>query len=262
MNMDNILRTGILAAHQGGEKIRSWFGSIETIGKKGAIDLVTDADTDSEEVIVRLIKERYPDHSILSEETGAIDGNPECRWIIDPLDGTTNFAHGLGIFAVSIAFEFRGRIQVGVVWNPITCELFTAIKGQGAELNGVKIHVSNAENVSDSLLATGFPYTIKNESESIFRRFSNCLRSSRGIRRLGSAALDLCFVGCGRFDGFWEQYLKPWDIAAGLLIATEADGMATDFSNNPVLPDSNEILVTNGKIHQELVSLLDIKDNT
>ena len=188
------------------------------------------------------------------------EGKTGCQWIIDPLDGTTNFAHQLGLFSVSIAFVLDGNIAVGIVLNPESKELFTATAGKGADLNGRPINVSNTEAVSESLLVTGFPYNFKEIFNPLLARFSNCLRASQGVRRLGSAALDLCFVACGRFDGFWEQNLNPWDTAAGMLIAKEAGGKVTDFSNKPFSIDKNEILATNSKIHEEMISLLELKD--
>ncbi len=182
------------------------------------------------------------------------------EWIIDPLDGTTNFAHQVGIFAVSIAFAWKGDIVVGVVLNPVSNELFTAVAGEGAYLNGHPINVSKSLSVSESLLVTGFPYNFKEIFDEVIHRFSNCLNVSQGVRRLGSAALDLCFTACGRFDGFWEQNLKPWDTAAGMLIAKEAGCYVTDFSNNQFTVEKKEILATNGKIHEEMLSLLKLKD--
>ena len=179
-------------------------------------------------------------------------------WIIDPLDGTTNFAHQLGIFSVSIAFALRGDIVIGIVLNPITGELFTSTIDEGAALNGRPITVSNSKTVSESLLVTGFPYNLKKFLDPLITRFTNCLKSAQGVRRLGSAALDLCYVACGRFDGFWEQNLNPWDTAAGMLIASEAGGMVTDFGNRQFEIEDKEILATNGKIHMEMLKILEL----
>ena len=210
--------------------------------------------------IIQTIRSRFPDHAILAEESGANPGVPDCQWIIDPLDGTTNFAHQLPIFAVSIAFSFRGEVTVGIVLNPVSGELFTAVRGRGAELNGRPIRVSETKHVSESLLVTGFPYNFEEILESAMGRFRSCLRASRGVRRLGAAALDLCFVACGRFDGFWEENLKPWDTAAGMLIASEAGAEVTDFKGKAFAIDDREILATNGSIHRELMSLLALKE--
>ena len=164
----------------------------------------------------------------------------------------------MGLFSVSIAFAVDGNIEVGIVLNPVTGELFTAVRGEGAELNGRPIAVSDSRTVSESLLVTGFPYNIRDVLEPVLTRFANCVSASQGVRRLGSAALDLCYVACGRFDGFWEENLKPWDTAAGILIANEAGAVTTDFSNRPFTVDKKEILSTNGHIHKEMLSLLGI----
>ena len=256
MDLEKVKRVGIGAAYQGGKILLSHFGKISKISKKGAIDLVTEADIKSEKRINAIIQRNFPDHSILSEETGLKRGRTKYQWIIDPLDGTTNFAHNVGQFAVSIAFAADGNVLVGVVLNPITGELFTAVIGEGAELNGRPIKVSNSEVVQESLLATGFPYNFKEKIQPVMTRFENCLKASQGVRRLGSAALDLCFVACGRFDGFWEQNLNPWDTAAGFRIGSEAGAVTTDFANKPFAIEGNEILATNGKIHKEMLSIL------
>ncbi len=260
MDIEYIRRIGIAAAYKGGSVLRHFLGNISRIDKKGAIDLVTEADTGSEKVIIETIRERFPDHSFLAEESGQILGNPDCRWIIDPLDGTSNFAHGLPQFAVSIAFAFNGEIVAGAVLNPVSGELFSAAKDRGAQLNARPIRVSDTKNVSESLLVTGFPYNFKEISDTLMARFAKCLHAAQGIRRLGSAALDLCFVACGRFDGFWEQNLKPWDTAAGMLIAKEAGAEVTDFSSQPFSIDHREILASNGRIHKEMLTLLEYKE--
>ncbi len=260
MELEYIKRVGISAAYKGGEVIRSYLGRISKISKKGAIDLVTEADIASEKAVIETIRSQFPHHAVLSEESGMNKGETDYQWIIDPLDGTTNFAHELGIFSVSIAFALEGNVVTGIVFNPESKELFTATAGKGAELNGKPINVSNTEAVSESLLVTGFPYNFKEIFDPLIARFSNCLRASQAVRRLGSAALDLCFVACGRFDGFWEQNLNPWDTAAGMLIAKEAGAKVTDFSDRPFSIDKKEILATNSKIHSEMISLLELKD--
>lgn len=261
MDIELVKRIGIAAAWQGAEVLRSYYtgGSYE-VSKKGPIDLVTQADIGSEKKIIEMIRSVFPDHTILAEESGLTQGTGDYQWIIDPLDGTTNFAHHIGIFAVSIAFALKGDILVGIVLNPITRELFTGVAGNGSELNGRSIKVSDSDTVSESLLVTGFPYNLKEKElfPALLARFSECLKNARGVRRLGSAALDLCFVACGRFDGFWEQNLNPWDTAAGMLIAKEAGAKVTDFSNRPFTVDKKEILATNGNIHKEMLSLLKI----
>lgn len=260
MDLELIKRVGIGAAYRAGGVLQSYFGRTFAVNKKGAIDLVTEADIGSEKLIIETIRTKFPNHAILAEESGLTDEKGECKWIIDPLDGTTNFAHQLGLFSVSIAFSLNEDPVVGIVLNPISGELFTAVRGKGAEINGRPIRVSNSAQVSESLLVTGFPYNFKENFNLLLARFSNCLKSSRGVRRLGSAALDLCFVACGRFDGFWEENLKPWDTAAGMLIAKEAGGTVTDFSNRPFSVDKKEILATNGKVHEEMLTLLEIRD--
>ncbi len=259
MDLELVKRVGIAAACQGGNCLRSYFGGTFEVTKKGAVDLVTQADIGSEKLIIETIRKAFPDHAILAEESGLNEGTADCQWIVDPLDGTTNFAHQLGLFSVSIAFALKGDIVMGVVLNPVAGELFTAVKGKGAELNGRPIKVSDSATVSESLLVTGFPYNFKDIFDPLLARFSNCLKASRGVRRLGSAALDLCSVACGRFDGFWEQNLNPWDTAAGFQIAQEAGASITDFSMGSFTVNKKEILATNGKIHNEMISLLKLK---
>lgn len=260
MDIELIKRTGVAAAYNGGKILRQYFGKLTHIDKKGEIDLVTVADLESEKAVITAIKNRFPDHGFIAEESGRLQDDSDNLWIIDPLDGTTNYAHGIAQFAVSIAFQQDNEIIVGIVLNPISAELFTAVKGQGAQLNGRPIRVSQTRSVQESLLATGFPYNFKTFLKSAMLRFENCLVASQGIRRMGSAALDLCFVACGRFDGYWEQHLKPWDTAAGSLIAAEAGAKNTDFSNQPYQITQKEILSSNGHIHDELISLLRAKD--
>lgn len=260
MDCEAIKNTAIGAAYGAGELLTTHFGHLDKIEKKGAIDLLTIADLEAEKSIITTIRERFPNHGILAEESGSLGGgkdtNKDRLWIIDPLDGTTNFAHGLGIFAVSIAYVEEGQVQVGVVLNPVSGELFTAVRGEGAKLNGRSIKVSGCRKMEDSLLVTGFPYDLATILDELMTRFANCIANAQGIRRLGSAALDLCFVACGRFDGFWEQNLKPWDTAAGWLVVEEAGGTVTDFSGNPYNPEKKQILATNGLIHEQLVSIL------
>ena len=257
MDLKSVKRVGIAAAYEGARILRANFGKKRNVQKKGAKDLLTESDIESERLIIETIRKVFPEHGILAEESGGDNNGAECIWIIDPLDGTTNFAHNLGLFAVSIAFSIKDDITAGIVLNPITGELFTAIKGEGAELNGMPIHVSETTSLSDSLLVTGFPYNTKDIIKSLQARFFNCLNASQGIRRLGSAALDLCYVASGRFEGFWEENLKPWDTAAGFIIAREAGGRISDFSGNPYNIYKNEILATNGKIHKEMTGLLE-----
>ena len=259
MDLERIKHTGIGAAYRSAAILNHYLGNLISVQKKGPTDLVTVADIESEKIIIQTIRSRFPDHEFMAEESGLIGTEPSpCQWIIDPLDGTTNFAHQIPTFCTSIAFAVTGKVLVGVVLNPVSGELFTAVQGKGAYLNGNPIHVSEEKNISESLLVTGFPYDVTQGIDSTMGRLKNCLQKAQGIRRLGSAALDLCFVACGRFEGFWEENLKPWDTAAGFLIAEEAGARVTDFSGVPYTLDKKEILATNGLIHQEMQLLLEI----
>jgi myo-inositol-1(or 4)-monophosphatase len=253
---DKIRQVGLAATAKAGEILRHYWGKTHSIDKKGAIDLVTEADLASEEVIVGLIRAAFPDHAVLAEESGVTHGQESRQWIIDPLDGTTNYAHGLPAFAVSIAFALEGELIFGSVLNPGTEEFFSASTGRGANLNGRPISVSSTRILRDSLLVTGFPYDLKPVIQPMMQRFERCLMASQGVRRLGSAALDLCYVACGRFEGFWEQNLAPWDTAAGVVIAKEAGAFISDFTNGPYAIEKKEILATNGLVHEELVELM------
>lgn len=255
MDMERIKRVGTAAAVNGGKVLQEHFGKLRSVRKKGAIDLVTEADIQSEAVIIDTISHAYPDHAILAEESGARDGSGG-RWIIDPLDGTTNFAHNLPLFCVSIAFAVNDDILAGFVLAPLLGELFVGVRDQGAQLNGKPISVSPTAMLADSLLVTGFPYDHQTIWDSLMARFGRCLTATQGVRRLGSAALDLCYVASGRFDGFWEQHLKPWDTAAGFLVATEAGARTTIFSGAAYSIDAEEMVCTNGAIHDELLNLL------
>ena len=257
MDLNLIQLTAVGAAYRSGEILRQHLGNLNQVEKKGPKDLVTAADLASEQQIVETIQKRFADHRIIAEESSADDpGTQGHTWIIDPLDGTTNFAHQVPIFSVSIAFAQDGQLKMGVVLNPVTGELFTAVAGKGAFLNGRKIHVSTCAALSESLLVTGFPYDIRVDSGPYMEKFQKCLAAAIGVRRLGSAALDLCFVACGRFEAFWEEKLKPWDTAAGSVIALEAGAKVTDFSGAPYSVGAKEILATNGFVHEELRSLL------
>jgi len=256
MDLGLIRRVAARTAQQAGDVLRSFHGNLKDVRKKGEIDLVTEADLASEKVIIDAIRGTFPEHGILAEESGETKGDNRLQWIIDPLDGTTNFSHQLDFFAVSIAFALEGVPKVGIVFNPMSGELFEAAAGQGATLNGRTIRVSTRSQMKESLLVTGFPYNFKEILPSLMTRFGKCLSASQGVRRLGSAALDLCFVACGRFDGFWEENLNPWDTAAGLLVLQEAGGKATDFSSRPFHVNMKEILATNDQIHDQMLSLM------
>ena len=259
MDIEEAKNVGIEAIYNGAGVLRNYFGRISQINEKGVFDLVTEADTESENQIVETIRKAFPDHAILAEESGENKGTPEYQWLIDPLDGTTNYVHQLPFFTIAIALAVGGKIELGLILNPMDGELYSATAGSGARLNGRPIKVSSTASVSGSLLVTGFPYDFNEIVKPAMQRFSVCQQASQGVRRLGSAALDLCYVACGRFDGFWEQNLHPWDKAAGALIAAEAGAVITDFSNRPFSIDQKEILVTNGRIHEEMLSLLKIE---
>ena len=260
MDIEAAKRVGIEAIYSGARVLRNHFGRIAQISQKGAFDLVTEADTESEKQIMETILKAFPDHAVLAEESGVNKGSAEYQWLIDPLDGTTNYVHQLPFFTIAIALAVHDKIELGLVLNPMDGELYSAIAGDGAALNGKPINVSSTASVSDSLLVTGFPYDFNEIVEPAMKRFGVCQQASQGVRRLGSAALDMCYLACGRFDGFWEQNLKPWDKAAGAIIAAEAGAVITDFSNQPFSINQKEILVTNGRIHQEMLSLLKIEE--
>jgi myo-inositol-1(or 4)-monophosphatase len=256
INLNSVYQVAIAAAYQAGKILNKYYGNLKHVQKKGAIDLVTEADLESEKTIKSIIQRQYPDHGIVAEESGIQTSRTPYEWMIDPLDGTTNYAHQIPIFAVSIAFAVNKQPVVGVVFNPVAQDLFTSMKDQGAKYNGQPIAVSQTKKLSESVLVTGFPYNLNEIIESLMVRFSNCLQSAQAVRRLGAAALDLCFIASGRFDGFWEQNLKPWDTAAGMLIAKEAGAHITNFSNEAYHYEMPEILATNGFVHQELLRCL------
>ena len=259
MDLNHLKAVALAAAHSGGNFIRSRLDRTRRIEHKGEIDLVTEADLGSEKRIIDTIRARFPDHAILSEEQGLTGGHTGYQWIIDPLDGTTNFAHGLTTCCVSIAVVKNNQPLIGIVWSLFSEELFCAVRGEGAFLNGRRLTVSDIDQVKDGLLATGFPYNVKTIMTPVMARFTRCLEASQGVRRLGSAALDLCYVAAGRFDAFWEEQLHPWDTAAGHLIVTEAGGQVTNFANCPFEPEMKSILASNGRIHNRMLDLLDLK---
>lgn len=236
--------------------LKRFYGGEFRIAFKGELDLVTQADTESEAEVVSVLRARLPDASILAEESGVSERSGERRFVVDPLDGTTNFAHAYPMFAVSIGYEESGRVEAGVVYDPVREELFTAQRGLGAFLNGVSLEVSTTDSVAQSLLVTGFPYDLKDDVAGNLRLFTRCMGEARAIRRDGSAALDLCYVAAGRFDGFWEQKLGPWDTAAGALIVSEAGGQVTGFDGGSFHYSDNAILATNGRIHEKMMALL------
>lgn len=222
-------------ARRAGDILRAGYGRRPQIHYKGVIDLVTDVDHQSEDFLIGQIQHRFPGQAIVTEESGHISGQDCCVWYIDPLDGTVNFAHGLPFFCVSIAYAEGGQALLGAVYDPLRDEMYLAQRGRGAWLNGQPIHASDVDNLDQSLLVTGFPYDIRTHPENNLDLFTRFMLISQGVRRLGSAALDLCYVAAGRLDGFWEVRLKPWDIAAGGLIAQEAGATVSDMQGGPVV---------------------------
>lgn len=253
-----MLNFAIETARDAGAILLEKFGRKIKISKKGDIDLVTEADLASEALILERIRSHYPKHSILAEESGEAvvkGGDTTWKWIIDPLDGTTNYAHNYPCFCVTIALEHNGEIVVGVTYDPTRDELFAAEAGAGATLNGKPIRVSAIDRLSDSLLVTGFPYDIKERKEPA-RHLHELLMLSRGVRRDGSAALDLAYVACGRFEGFWEEGLNPWDIAAGTLLVKEAGGQISYFDGSALDIYRPPLTASNGLIHEQMIAVL------
>ena len=247
MTLDPLfLTTAIEAVVHAGDIMMSRFGTGIRIDKKGTIDLVTEVDVAIERSFREMVGERFPDHAVLGEEMGGSMAPPSgpC-WVFDPIDGTTNFAHGLPIFCASLALEIDGVAQVAAVYDPTRRELFTAEKGHGARLNGSPLRVSTSATLIDSLLVTGFHYDIHRDSGELIGLFGDFISRARAVRRLGSAALDLCYVAAGRFDGFWEHKLQPWDVAAGALIVAEAGGRVTTIDGNAFASRSGSVLATN-----------------
>lgn len=251
-----ILDDIIEVSKRAGAILADHFGERQKIHFKGEIDLVTDVDRESEELILAFVRERYPSHSILTEESPPVNGTSSYRWIIDPLDGTTNYAHGYPFFSVSVAVERGKDIIAGAVYDPLRDECFFARAGMGAFLNGRAIEVSSTNTLRRSLLATGFPYDINTTEETNMEYFEAYARSAQALRRDGSAALDLCYLACGRFDGFWELKLRAWDTAAGYLIVSEAGGKITGLLGEPYTIYDGDILGSNGLIHDQMVQVV------
>jgi myo-inositol-1(or 4)-monophosphatase len=256
--LDILLDTALTLATTAGQLLKAGAGSSHSAEHKAAsTDLVTAFDRRAEEIIVAGLRERYPSHRILAEEGGERHGDPQAPcWIVDPLDGTTNFAHGLPWFSVSIACAINGEVELGVVQNPVLGWTFAAIRGRGATLNGQAIEVSKTDALDLALLSTGFPYDRRTSVENNLAQFVAFKRRAQGIRRTGSAALDLALVAAGRFDGYWEMKLQPWDIAAGVLLCQEAGGKVTDWRGHPVNLFRGEVLATNGAIHAPMLEVL------
>jgi myo-inositol-1(or 4)-monophosphatase len=261
MDVINYLDLAIRAAIKAGKLQKERLWNDHDIRFKGEINLVTEVDRECEALIVDTIRENWSQHDILAEENDYAQSGSGFRWIIDPLDGTTNYAHGFPWFCVSIALEIEGEVRMGVVFHPMMDELFTCIKEAGAFLNGRRLEVSTRKPLVNSLLATGFPYDRAWDNENNFTNFINFQMSARGVRRAGAAALDLAYVAAGRLDGFWECKLKPWDVAAGQLLVVEAGGKVTNHAGEDFSIRDHRILASNGLIHESMVAILQ-KDGT
>jgi myo-inositol-1(or 4)-monophosphatase len=252
-----LLTTAVESVIRAGDLMMTRFGGEMRVDKKGTIDLVTEVDIAVERIFRRLIGERFPGHAVLAEELGgshAVPAGP-C-WVFDPIDGTTNFAHGLPIFCASLALEVDGQAEVAAVYDPTRQELFTAERGGGAHLNGKPIRVSGARDLVDAMLVTGFPYDVHQRIDEIVGLFGAFVGRARAVRRLGSAAIDLCYVAAGRLDGFWESDLKPWDIAGGALIVSEAGGCVTMMDGEAFSSRGRHILASNRLLHQPMLDVI------
>ena len=254
-----MLNFAIQTARDAGRVLAEKFGRAIQISNKGDIDLVTEADLASERLIVERVRSYHPRHAVLTEESGdvvALGGaRSDYKWIVDPLDGTTNYAHGYPVFCVSIALEHEGRVVVGVVYDPVRDELFAAERGEGATLNGRRVRVSETDDLNRALLCTGFPYDVR-ERGDFARHFRNFIMSAQSVRRDGAAALDLAYVTAGRFDGFYEEGLRPWDVAAGVLLVEEAGGRVTHYDGRPFDHYRPPIAASNGLVHDAMLRVL------
>jgi myo-inositol-1(or 4)-monophosphatase len=253
-----LLEVAIKAGLEAGKVLNYGLNQDYEISYKGDINnLVTEYDKKAEEIIINMISDKFPNHSFLAEESGATNTKSDnIRWVIDPLDGTVNFAHKLPIFSVSIAAELNGEILCGVIFQPVLNELFTAAKGNGAYLNDKRISVSKNANFDTAFLVTGFPYNVNENPDNCLDDFAKILSKGLPVRRLGSAAIDLAYVACGRFDAFWEVSLNAWDVAAGAILVEEAGGIVTNYKNEKFLVNDNSLIASNGHIHQNIVEIL------
>jgi myo-inositol-1(or 4)-monophosphatase len=257
-----MLNFAIQTARDAGQILLERFGRAIQITNKGVIDLVTEADVAAERLIVERIRSYHPRHAILAEESGetlAASGDSEWRWIVDPLDGTTNYAHGYPCYCVSVALERAGELVIGVIHDPTRDETFAAERGAGATLNGRRIRVSETDDLNNALLSTGYPYDVRGR-DNFVRNFKNFILHAQGVRRDGSAALDLAYVACGRFDGFWEEGLRPWDVAAGVVLVEEAGGRVSRYDGSPFHIYTPPIMTSNGLIHEAMMRVLALRD--
>jgi myo-inositol-1(or 4)-monophosphatase len=256
LDLNEALDFAVATVREAGAVLRDYYRSGVTVKYKGEIDLITEADHASEALILNRIRSTYPDCAILSEESGASTNESSAMWIADPLDGTTNFAHGLPIFSVTLALLVNHVIEVGATYAPIYDELYTARRGQGAYLNGERLHVSAAPTLDKALLVTGFPYDRRTNPNNNIRQFTDFSLRAQGVLRLGSAALDLAAVAAGRLDGYWEYKINPWDVAAGVLMVAEAGGQVTMPDGSPLDLFARKIVASNGLIHAEMIEVL------
>jgi len=253
-----VLNFAVQTARDAGSILVDRLGRALQVSNKGDIDLVTEADLASEKLIIERIKSHYPRHAILAEESGAsefVAGTSDWKWIIDPLDGTTNYAHGYPCFCVSIGLERAGALEIAAIYDPMRDEMFAAERGQGATLNGRRMRVSEIDDLNSAMLCTGFPYNVR-ERPNFERDFANFTMEAQAVRRDGSAAIDLAYVACGRFDGFWEDGLNAWDVAAGVLLVEEAGGLVTDFEGGKLDIYTPKVLASNGLVHDAMRRVL------
>ncbi len=256
LDYSKILKIAKEASYQAGNYLKENFEVKPKVEFKGEINLITERDRKSQQIVYNIISNNFPEHSILGEEELNVEKDKGLLWIVDPLDGTTNYAHGLPYFCVSIAFMEEGVTKVGVVYNPMLDEMIWAKKDEGAYLNGKRLKVSNEVDINKSLIATGFPYDLRESEENNLNYFNEFIFNAQAVRRCGSAALDLAYVAAGRYDGFWELKLYPWDTAAAALFVEEAGGKVTDFSGNEFNPFKKECLASNGIIHNQLLEII------
>lgn len=254
--MHPILNIAVKAAREGSKIILRSIDRVHTVDEKSRNDFVTEVDKATEQVIIENIRKIYPEHNFLGEESGTSNGNPDYQWIIDPIDGTSNYIHGFPFFSISIAFKHKGRLEQGLVYDPLRNELFTASRGEGAHLNDKRIRVSECKQLEKALIGTGFPFKYPKNFPLYFQCFENLLPKVSDMRRCGSVALDLAYVAAGRLDGHWELKLQAWDIAAGVLLVKEAGGLVSDFDGKDNYLENGDIIAGNPKIFKALSQII------